>query len=207
MGNIIYDDKQYTTISTQDTRSVVVATPDTGNRVIVGGVSGIASDSFVINSFKLDGEDPAYVTSSSIDGPTDYRTRIGIWLNPSVGNHTLTVVFSKAPASYSQCIACYSLSGVNQSSPYIDLTGTSQTFTEVRNGAVAIGHVVSSAANTIGADQTALYNSDYCTAWYTNPCADGDLTGTVSGGGSRRLAMALMRPASFAGGVMFFMKG
>ncbi len=138
MGNIIYDDKQYTTITTQSTRSVSVTTPNTGNRAIVGGVSGIAPDSFVINSFQLNSANPDFVYSSSIDGATDYRTRLGIWLNPPVGTNTLTVVFNKAPSSYSQCIACYSLSGVNQSSPYIDLTDTPQTFTGVPNGAVAL---------------------------------------------------------------------
>lgn len=207
MSNIVFDHSTYAGISTQATRSVTVSTPATGNRVIVGSVSGIAPDSFVINAFTLDGNNPDFVYSNSIDGATDYRVRLGIWLNPSIGDHTLSVTFNKAPSSYSQAIAGYSLSKVNQSSPYIDIGGSSQTYTNVPNGAVAIGHVVSSAANTIGADQTALYNSTYCTVWYTGNCADGDLTATVTGGGSRRLATVLLRPASFAGGVMFFMKG
>ncbi len=203
MGNIIYDDKQYVTITTQTTRSVTVTTPDTGNRVIVGSVSGIAPNPFDISTFRLDGADPNYVLSNGIDTSTDYRVRIGIWVNPSVGSHTLTVVFSKAPSSYSQCIACYSLSGVNQSSPYIELTTKSKTFTDVPNGAVAIGHIVCSAAPSLGADQILYYYSTYCRVWYTNPCTDGDLTATTSGGNNVRQVAALMRPASFAGGVMF----
>jgi len=203
MGNIIYDDSKYTVISGQSTRSVTVTTPDTGNRVIVGTVSGIAPDSFVINSFQLGGVNPDFVIENGIDASADYRVRLGIWVNPSVGNHTLTVVFNKAASSYSHCIACYSLSGVNQSSPYIHLDTGSITYTDVPNGAVAIGHLVAASAPSLGADQIILYSSTYCKAWYTNPCTDGDLTATMSSSKNVRQVAALMRPASFAGGVMF----